>query len=197
MVVYLLRGVVSTKDAGRLNDDRDLRASPHLSPLALEAANALLSPLGSHLDCRMLVGGVDAWCAARPTCYFVMRICVMVVLEEDQLDFREGELKQEELGQRAAALWGAGQVITPQLVSGRFRLVKAWLRKVESFRAGASKVGSSGTEYLPLGRFEITTSRRKVREGSSLGQYFPVSKIKCLPGYLTVAFFASVSSHVP
>lgn len=25
--------------------------------------------------------------------------------------------------------------------------------------------------YLPLGRFEITTSRRKVREGSLLGQY--------------------------
>jgi hypothetical protein len=53
--VYLLRGGLDREytTTGGNNTRNYLRASPHLSPLALKAANPLLSPFSSHLELKL------------------------------------------------------------------------------------------------------------------------------------------------
>jgi len=59
--VYLLPKNVSDESRGS-GDWSYLRSGSHLSSLALEASNALLSPLRSHLDCDLSVKAEELRC---------------------------------------------------------------------------------------------------------------------------------------
>lgn len=73
----MLRGVVSSQCKRRntktTSRNQNLRASPHLSPLALKAANPLLSPFGAHLElklkfCDERLVDLDSACGEREEC---------------------------------------------------------------------------------------------------------------------------------
>ena len=91
--VYLLdRSLAIYSKSVSLVRRGSLPPGPHLSPLTLEAANALLSPLSSHLDCSrvrlssaMMRATVDGDLPVNP------QMSLRVGREKEDGDFREGK----------------------------------------------------------------------------------------------------------